>query len=314
MADLYGTLIGEAPTDADKAAAVAAALRRRRSYGELGILSGDKPLSALGGRMVEGADDYARQLQDTRQKDADNAQTKSYQSGQLQHMGSVLSETMRANRERERLTSRGQDLGLLAAQYRAAGTGKPPKLTVSDRRDLTEGAGLVGNLKNMLGSFQDSYAAPQVLGKSIPGARPLANTMSAMGLGVSKNQDDAQAWWAESDRLYNLFQRNKLFGATLTSNEMKAWAQANASKNMKPQQIKGMLSSILKVAEEELGANVAGFVEGGYDPEQISALTQRAIGDPALAAEQEAEGEGLTEEEAAELEALRKRFGGTPRP
>jgi hypothetical protein len=307
MDDLYGVLIGEAPSDADKAAATAAALRRRRSFGELGLISGDRTLGKLGDRMVGQADDYANRIQTTRQQDIDNAQTKSYQSGQLGHMGGVLNETMRANRERERLTARGQDLDLLAAQARARNANKPPKLTVSDRRDLTEGAGLVGNIQDLKQSFQDEFAAPQILGKSVPFARPLSNTLSSMGVG-SEDMDKAQQWWAASDRLYTLFQRNKLFGATLTSNEMKAWSEANANKNMKPEQVKAMLDSILTVAQEELAANVQGFEEGGYDTDQIDALTQRAM-PKAVEAEDEDYGD-LSEEEIAELQALREEMGG----
>lgn len=313
MDDIYEVLIGEAPKDADKAAATAAALRRRRSFGELGLLSGDRILSKYGQGAVRQADDYASQIQQTRQQDTDNAQTRRYQDAQVGHMGSVLDETMRANRERERLTARGQDMSLLEAQARARASNKPPKLTVSDRRDLTEGAGLVGNLQDLLSGFKDEYAAPQVMGKSIPFARPLSNTISSMGLG-DKEMDEAQNWWAASDRLYTLFQRNKMFGATLTSNEMKAWAEANANKNMKPEQIKGMLNNILQVAAEDLTANVEGFEAGGYDPEQIAALTQRSFPKATGPAEPEVveeEGFGdLTPEEIEELKALREELGG----
>jgi len=309
MDSLYDVLIGEAPSDADKAAATAAALRRRRSFGELGIISGDRALSKLGSGMVDQADDYAGRIQQTRQQDIDNAQTRRYQEGQLGHMGNVLSETMRANKERERLTARGQDLALLAAQARARAANKPPKLTVADRRDLTQGAALVGNVQDLLGGFKEDYASPQVMGKSLPGARPLMNTMASMGVGTKK-MDEAQQWWAASDRLYNLFERNKLFGATLTSNEMKAWAQANANKNMKPEQIKAMLNDILRVAQEELQANVEGFEAGGYDPEQINALTQRsfpkAAGEEAPAEETEEDFGDLSPEEIEELIQLRQ--------
>ncbi len=315
MDDLYGVLIGESPKDADKAAATAAALRRRRSFGELGMLSGDKVLSRYGQNAIGQADEYANRIQQTRQQDIDNAQTRSYQDSQVGHMGSVLAETMRSNKERERLQARGQDMALLAAQARARASNKPPKLTVADRRDLTEGAGLVGNLQDLLSTFKSDYAAPQVMGKSIPMARPLMNTMSSMGVGTEE-MDEAQNWWAASDRLYTLFQRNKLFGATLTGNEMKAWAQANANKNMKPEQVKTMLSEILKTATKDLQANVDGFIEGGYDPTQVAALTQRAgawedgnaTEDPETGMEEEDFGD-LTAEEIEELKALREAAG-----
>lgn len=319
MDNLYETLLGEAPTDKDKVAATAAALRRRRSYGELGLASGDRVLSKVGENLIGSSDEYANQIQGTRQKDIDNAQTQRYQEGQLGHMGGVLKESMRATDMRDATTRRGQDLALLAAQARARAANKPPKLTVSDRRDLTEGAGLVGNMQDLLTSFKEDYAAPQILGKSIPGARPLSNTISAMGLG-SKDMDEAQKWWAASDRLYTLFNRNKMFGATLTTNEMKAWAEANASKNMKPEQIKAMLKDIMGVANEELQANVQGFEEGGYDQGQIDALTQRAL--PRAGIDEPVGDEGeltqedfgdLSPEEIEELQLLREQSRGRTR-
>lgn len=312
MDNLYDVLIGEAPRDADKAAATAAALRRRRAFGELGVLSGDRVLSDFGRGAVGQADDYAKQIQQTRQQDIDNAQTQAYQSGQLEHMGGVLKESMRAANMRDSTTRRGQDMALEAARLRAQRQDKPPKLTVSDRRDLTQGADLVGNMQGLLTGFKDDYAAPQVFGKSIPYARPLSNTLSSMGLG-SKDMDEAQKWWAASDRLYTLFERNKMFGATLTSNEMKAWNEANASKNMKPEQVKAMLKDILKVAREQLASNVDGFVAGGYDEDQIDALTQRALPMAGMEEfeeqplEEEMEDFGdLTEEEILELQQLRQ--------
>lgn len=315
---LYDVLIGEAPKDADKAAATAAALRRRRSFGELGVLSGDRVLGEYGRGAVSQADKYADQIQQTRQQDIDNAQTQSYQNSQIGHMGSVLKESVRATDMRDATTRRGQDLALLAAQARARAANKPPKLTVSDRRDLTEGAGLVGNMQDLLTSFKDDYAAPQIAGKSIPGARPLSNTISAMGLG-NKGMDEAQKWWAASDRLYTLFQRNKMFGATLTTNEMKAWSEANASKNMKPEQVKAMLKDISGIAMEELQANVDGFAAGGYDTDQVDALIQRAT--PKAGMGEEVPEEQVTEEdfgdlnpeEVAELLKLRGQFRGRSR-
>lgn len=315
--DLYETLLGAAPNTADKVAATAAALRRRQSYGELGVLSGDKVLGGFGTNMMKQVDNELGQLQDTRQKDADNMQTQTYQTGQLQHMGGVLKETMRNNDLTDSTRRRGQDLMLMAALARAqAAKSKGTKLTVSDRRDLTEGAGLVGNIQQLLNTFKDDYAAPQVMGHSVPGVRPLANTLSAYGMG-SKGMDAAQDWWATSDRLYTLFQRNKLFGATLTTNEMKAWEQANATKNMKPDQIKSMLRSILQNASSELKSNVEGFKEGGYNPTQVDALTQRSRGMVETAQDPEADDadaagalEDLSPEEAEELARLRAKYAG----
>lgn len=103
MDDEYLALIGAAPTDTAKQKAIAKQLRRRRAFGELGAITGDRVLQPFGENQMAQADDYAKQIQDTRQRDADNAQTKSYQDAQIGHMGKVLSETVRANQESERL-------------------------------------------------------------------------------------------------------------------------------------------------------------------------------------------------------------------
>lgn len=310
MPNEYEILTGESPSSSDRAAEIASALRRRRSYGELGMLSGDRVLSGVGERLTRQADQYADRIQQTRQQDIDNAQTRRYQDGQLGHMGSVLQETIRNNNMQNETTRRGQDMSLEAARLRALNSKKPTKLTATDRRDLQQAASLVGNMRQLQGSFDDSYAGVTAMGMSIPGGRALSNTLSAAGYGTDA-MDAAQKWWAESERLYTLFNRNKLFGATLTSNEMKAWADANASKNMKPKQIKEVLASVIDNAEKELTATTDYFSEAGYDPDQISAITQRGHeAQPGMGAEDE---EPLTEEEMAELEELRAKHRGGSR-
>lgn len=277
---IYDDLIGGAPTDKEKVAEVAAALRRRRSYGELGMLSGDKVLGKYGQGLVKEADDYASQLQDTRRHDIDDKQTKAYQDSQIEHMGSVLKETMRGRDMADATTRRGQDLSYLATQLRAAAaakkaaTTKAPKFTVSDRRDLQEGASLVANMRQLQEGFKPEFSGAKLAGVTVPGGRALMNTLSAAGLG-SKDMDESQKWWSESERLYDLFNRNKLFGATLTTNEMKAWANANASKNMKAEQIGTFLKSVTDNAERELSSKMDFFKAGGYNEDQIGAITQR---------------------------------------
>lgn len=320
MADLYSSLIGAAPTKKEQAAELAAALRRRRSYGEIGMLTGDKVLSPYGQGLVKSADQYADQFQDIRQKDTDNAQTKSYQDAQIGHMGSVLKESARSHDMSDATTRRGQDMMLEAARLRAeaarlkaAAGGKPPKFTVTDRHDLEQGATLIANMRGLKDTFKDTFGGVTAGGMTIPGARGLANTLAANGLAPTKNSEDAQNWWAASSRLYDLYNRNKLFGATLTTNEMKAWAEANTNKNMKPEQIKGMLDQIINLGSKELKSKIDFFQKGGYNPDQIDAITQRAGEDPDDMSNMPADDSGsdevvedpLSEDEMAELQALR---------
>lgn len=318
MADLYESLIGAAPTKKEQVAELAAALRRRRSFGELGMLTGDRVLSPVGQNLVKSADQYADQFQDTRQKDTDNAQTKAYQDAQMGQMSGVLKESMRSHDMSDATTRRGQDLALEAARLRAEAArlratagGKPPKFTVTDRHDLEQGATLVANMRGLKDTFKDDYGGVTMGGVTVPGARALANTLSANGLAPTKHAQAAQNWWAASSRLYDLFNRNKLFGATLTTNEMKAWAEANTNKNMNGAQIKSMLDQIINLGSKELKSKIEFFQSGGYNPDQIDAITQRAGEDPNDMSSMPADDTGpemeapLSDDEMAELQELR---------
>jgi hypothetical protein len=74
MDDLYSFLIGSAPTDPQKQKTVADQLRRRRSFGELGALTGDRVLQPFGQGLISSSDQSSKQIQDIRQHDIDNAQ------------------------------------------------------------------------------------------------------------------------------------------------------------------------------------------------------------------------------------------------
>jgi hypothetical protein len=273
--DEYSFLIGAPPDEANQKI-LADMLRRRRSFGELGMITGDRVLAPFGQGLTKQADTYATLAQETRQKDIDNRQTKAYQDAQIKHMGNVLKETIRNNNMDFTAQMAGIKAGLEEAGIRAGSkTGR--KLTSKDRNDLKDAAVSVYGLKKMLDGFKDQYGRVEVGPFGLPGARSLSNAMAARGYGTDSALE-AQQWWAESDRLYNLFERNRLFGATLTPREMSAWAQANANKDMTGPQIREMLGRILEKAQAELESNRDYFIEADYDPREIDAITQMGIG------------------------------------
>jgi len=147
MDDLYQTLIGP-PPGINQHSAVADQLRRRRSFGELGAISGDPVLQPFGKGQVAESDQYAKQLQDTRQKDIDNSQTQQYQTAQLNHMKTLTD-----------LEKRGQDLDHIfkmmmaeAALEKADKTGmqKPQKLTYADRTKLENMSSMVNAVRYLM--------------------------------------------------------------------------------------------------------------------------------------------------------------------
>jgi hypothetical protein len=261
MNDLYDFLIGAAPKEKQTQAAIAEQLRRRRSFGELGALTGDRVLQPFGQQMSKQADAYAGDLQQTRQKDADNEQTKAYQDAQTAHMKEV-----------ERLTERGQNLDHMyqmlmaqAANIKAEKAGpKPNKLTYSDRNKLEQMAGIINSADESMGTYQDDYS--QRLGAG-PQSR-LPNYMAAAGMGTEGSKDAAN-WWAKWNLIYTLPQRNATFGATLTPTEKQAWTESDINPSMDGKQIRQRAGAIIKILKRK-GALMNRTYSRQFDPDMVS--------------------------------------------
>jgi hypothetical protein len=299
MPDIYETLMGEAP-NSERVAEIAAALRRRRSYGELGALTGDKVLAPVGRKMSDSADDTAAAIQKIRQQDVDNAQTRTYQQGQLGHMGKSLEETMRANKARDATSRRGQDFVLEAARLRAqaaaqkAAMPKQNKLTYADRKKLEEFSNLLHGSDDLARNFKDDYTQ-----KAGPGPQSrLVNTAAAYGIGTQGTKEAAD-WWAGWNMIYTLPQRNATFGATLTPTERQSWAGSDINPAMDAKQIRSRVDEVTKILKRKAGLADKTYRAQGFDSNAMDAYE--------LADREEGE---LTEEEAAELAELEKEFGG----
>ncbi len=312
MEDLYESLIGAAPSKQQQKALVSA-LRRRRDLGELGMLTGDRVLSPFGANMVKQSDSYADQLQGIRQKDADNAQTEAYQTGQLAHMDSVLKETMRGRNQTDATTRRGQDLDFLAARARAAALAQRgpggrkykniPDAAKKDGKALQMG---IGVLDDMSKTFKDEYAGK----KNMPGVNFLKNTAAANQVGPEKWQEQ-QAWYGNLERLYSMQERYKVFGATLTTNELKSWANANLNPNMSPKQIREKLGTLKHWAETERDTRRAGYETDEFNPEEVYGAFG---GTPPQAAQGTSQEEGEALDDQAELDVPNELEGSAPAP
>lgn len=263
MPDLYEQLIGGAPAQA-QIPAIVEQLRRRRSLGELGQLTGDRVLSPFGGGMVKQADQYAGDMQDIRQKDADNAQTKAYQDAQIGQQGRVLAATL----DRDKATEAYRNRMAAAAETRAKAAlnksvqpGNFKKFTDSTRNKMLQQADTMLALKNHEDTFNPKYT--QILG---PGAQSkLPNLAAQVGLGT-KGSKEAQEWWSSWGRTYTLPTRNLLFGATLTPNEQAAWAAADINPGMSSEQIKTRLGKLFETVRQSALRRGRGMQQEGYDP------------------------------------------------
>jgi DNA-binding transcriptional MerR regulator len=266
--NLYEFLTGPAP-DLSNQKALASQLRRRRSFGELGALTGDPTLQLFGQDLSQSSDQYARQLQQNRQKTVDDEQTKAYQDAQIQHQ-----------KEMEGLTRRGQTLDHIyqmmmaqAAQEKASKTGSPkiPKLRQGDIKDLQDMSQTINEFRELEAYMESGggFGAKEVLGVPVPGSRWLANTAARYGFG-DKEDKDAFAAKQKFDRLYTLAERNRMFGATLTTNEQRAWNDANPQIAQSDEQIKKALPILRKVFENRLGNKARGLMRENYDPDAIA--------------------------------------------
>ncbi len=281
--DIYESLIGAAPTSPVEIAAVVEALRRRRKVGELGAITGDRVMAPVGQGLSKQADAYAEMLQDTRQKDIDNAQTKAYQTGQLEHMGNVLKETLRYHDMSDATQRRGQDKAVEAAGIRRTANGKSPRMRQGDIQTLRDNAmaqGTVGELLAFLqkGGKPDAQGNPTrgtlgaVGGIPIIGSylRQTLNAAAAKGAGTEATKATAMKW-QQYQRFYELAERNRMFGQTLTPNEQAAWRKANPSFAQTDEQIEEGLKIMQKVYDKAQNDFKLGLKTEGYSDAAIEA-------------------------------------------
>lgn len=92
---IYDAMIGPAPQQGPDQQAIAQALRRRSQLGQLGMLTTDPGMSAIGKSLTGEADNAAKQIQDTRQYDTTEADTNAQRLRQNKLGNDELGETVR---------------------------------------------------------------------------------------------------------------------------------------------------------------------------------------------------------------------------
>jgi hypothetical protein len=262
MDDIYAALIGEAPTDKAIQMKLAEQLRRQRLLGELGQMSGDRILAPFGQGQISSADNFAKMLQDIRQKDADNAQTKSYQDAQLKHMADVLAETRRGN-TLDYLASLNRD----ASMERRSNAGGPEYRKISDglSKRMETGASDFAAFNDLMSSYKPEYASPGIF-KTNEARIAWANANPGLSTQTAK---DAARWWNQVQRFSNLPERYALFGATLTANELKSWKEATFNPSDTDDQIRAKMKVIRDIHQRKLRQIRDNAIRNGYDPEAV---------------------------------------------
>jgi hypothetical protein len=275
MADLYATLMGEPTSDQERLAALARQLRERQRTGLLGSMMNNPNISKTGAGMVKSADEAAQFIGDQ----GEQARYRQYQERQAAEslaQRKLEEENAKAQFADEmkykyaELGSRERDRALTRAL--AAEKGKKYKpMTMKGIEDLSMKASEAQTFGGVVNKFKDEYATA-----GAPYTRKLTNTLSAMGLGSDK-MDEAQQWWSEYQRGYELPTRNDMFGSALTTQEKKAWAEANINPSMKASQIRKNLAVMDQIKRDALARKKKVLVSAGYDPEAVDAIFEDMV-------------------------------------
>jgi hypothetical protein len=143
----------------------------------------------------------------------------------------------------------------------ALGKALPTKLA----SDLGEQATVVDSTERFKSTFKPGYGGKTVLGE-------LDNTSKRVF-----GDDTGQAQWWQDYALHEATVRNKLFGASLTGNEQANWLKLTVTPRMDPAQIADNIKRRAEIEANALARMTAGAAAGGYNKEQIEAVTGRPV-------------------------------------
>lgn len=132
---------------------------------------------------------------------------------------------------------------LNASKAQNAGKKKPmPKYMEEGLQGIADDhTQLIDQLQN----FKDEYAGMGALG----GAR--RGVASALGSWGSEDMQKMDAWWRAQERFDELPQRYKLFGATLTPNELKSWKGATIRPGLSPEKVREFINTRISILKRK---------------------------------------------------------------
>lgn len=162
-------------------------------------------------------------------------------------------------------------------------------MTQKGLTDIVDAGSVLQGMKKSEDTFNDSFARPAgglpIVSTAITnmsttaGVNPYdiaASVKGALGMDTggeenkadSKNFKDAAEWLAGWRQSYTLLSRNKLFGATLTTNEQKAWDQAGEiNLNMDADEIRSRMAAAYDIKARRAGIMRDAGVTNGHNPE-----------------------------------------------
>ena len=162
-----------------------------------------------------------------------------------------------------RLSADGQSLEAMPGGPAALGKALPSKLV----NDIQEQAGVADNTIRLRDTFKPEYANKTVLGD-------LSNTSKRVF-----GDDTGQSQWWQDYALHESTVRHKLFGASLTPGEQGQWAKLTVTPRMDAKQVEENLARRAEIEARGLDRLTASSAAGGYNKEQIEAVSGRPVPD-----------------------------------
>ncbi len=275
MATLYDMLFG-APTDKERMRATADRLRRREAFATLGAMSGDPVLGEWGRGEMGNLREQAQALRKARQ-DATKAE-QCRPSGNPAYMlcgGQPVPmpgyEDLQRRQAEEKHARRLEEIRL-DAELEGEESPEYRKMTHSMVAKESPQVDMVIRMQRMLNDFKDDYT--QLWGPGPQSRLPL--TAARQGITVpttgKEGNIEAQSWWADWQKFYEMVERHEFFGAALTPTERQAWEAANVGPEMGGPVIRERIQGAVKALQDAVKRREKVYRAEGYNPEALDRL------------------------------------------
>ncbi len=267
MDDLYSALIEGVPTQSDRQAALAAALRQQNILGQLGMASGDRTMAPTGKNLMAGANTGAEEIAKEREAQQQQQMVQAWHQQQAAHEQAQLEQQMKIatmNDQRQR------ELAQLLAQNRLAvqdekNTGKAEKpakpVPTTTAKELSQMEDSLEGVKGAVSAYQPGFGGAS---RSLENWASTAPGLSAV---MPQSAKDAQNWWANYGRQFTLPELKATVGLRHNQYMQELFESYHLKPSMQDDQIKTNLGQIHDQLYSRLSRRVNELKNQGYNIE-----------------------------------------------
>jgi hypothetical protein len=210
--------------------ALARALRKQNQIGQIGILSGDPANAALGTSIVGQTNNQVKELQATRQRDSDTAQSQANEAAARAHQDAVLKQTIAAQHDANalgyaKLDAMLEAAGMKGGKSEAAVQDKNERFLDTQAQQYSQRLAKDGipQLQTAMQSYEDAIKPYVDANKSIPGVGGVDNNPLVAKLhGITDS--NAPVIYGKRAAVVNQMLHTR-FGARITQAELNRMAE-----------------------------------------------------------------------------------------